>query len=350
MLTYIFAFFTVVAFSRSSPRGYGPSSANASLSTFIFAFLLLFIGLRDNVGGDWGSYLRYLERSSTYSFADLFLVEEPGYQFLNYLSSLLGGGIWLVNLLCALFFLFGLFAFCKRVADPQLALIVAFPYLIVVVAMGYSRQSVALGFFLYALPYLFEKQVIKFSIFILFGALFHKSAIIFLPLALIFSGRRRILTIPVTLILFYIGFQALLAESVDRLISTYIGSYISSSGAMVRVLMCLIPATIFLGCKKRFMLNSIEMRFWTLISFSTYICFLLLLSGGASTAVDRLALYLIPIQLFVFGNARVLVGYELNQNVLTIIISFYALIILIGWIQLGDHSHYWLPYRNFILN
>ncbi len=57
------------------------------------------------------------------------------------------------------------------------------PYLINIVAMGYTRQSVALGFAMIGLAALGEQRVRRFVLWVLVGALFHKSAVLLLPIA-----------------------------------------------------------------------------------------------------------------------------------------------------------------------
>jgi hypothetical protein len=56
---------------------------------FLFILLVIFIGLRHEVGGDWFSYLRWFQRISsnrlTLSFEDIFL-KDFGYNLFNWLS------------------------------------------------------------------------------------------------------------------------------------------------------------------------------------------------------------------------------------------------------------------------
>ncbi|MEY4806704.1 MAG: hypothetical protein RLZZ206_1093, partial [Cyanobacteriota bacterium] len=108
-------------------------------------FLTLLIGLREQVGGDWVSYLPAIERSIGLPYAEIFQADEPGYGLLNWFGANWGGSIYLVNIICGLVFSIGLMLFCRAQPRPWLALTLAFPYLITVVAMGYSRQGVAIG-------------------------------------------------------------------------------------------------------------------------------------------------------------------------------------------------------------
>ncbi|WP_345967760.1 EpsG family protein, partial [Pseudothermotoga sp.] len=116
-----------------------------------FVMLLIFIGLRHEVGGDWFAYLRWYQNveSRGLSFSlESFILSDWGYNFLNWLVSKLRLGIYGVNTACAFIFLLGLFSFLDYLGsdrDFYLGLLISYPYLIMVVANGYTRQSVAIG-------------------------------------------------------------------------------------------------------------------------------------------------------------------------------------------------------------
>ena len=118
---------------------------------WVALFLVVLIGLREQVGGDWGNYLPYLDSIGPLSLLEALQETEPGYALLNWLGARSGGGVYLVNTICGALFTFGLLRFCRAQPRPWLALTLAVPYLITVVAMGYSRQGVAIGFEMLAL-------------------------------------------------------------------------------------------------------------------------------------------------------------------------------------------------------
>ena len=62
------------------------------------------------------------------------------------------------------------------------------PYLVTVVAMGYSRQAVAIGFVMLAFSGLGANSAIRFAIWITVAALFHKSAVLLIPIAILAGG------------------------------------------------------------------------------------------------------------------------------------------------------------------
>ena len=145
MLPYWFLF-AIPAFVALQERSAHPVSPRRKpLFVSVTLLLAVMIGLRYQVGGDWGSYLGYLRRSEYLSFSEVFTLRDPGYILLNWVAVQTNGEIWLVNLVCGLIFATGLVSFARSQPRPWLAILVAIPYLVIVVAMGYSRQAVAIG-------------------------------------------------------------------------------------------------------------------------------------------------------------------------------------------------------------
>ncbi|OOY98796.1 hypothetical protein BOW22_07130 [Solemya velum gill symbiont] len=119
---------------------------------WFWLIFVLFIGLRFEVGGDWGNYLRYYEMAYGEPLASLLSGRgDPGYVFLNWIAANNDWGMGFVNLVCAVIFMTGLISFSSKQPAPWLALTVAVPYLVIVVSMGYTRQGVALGLIFLAL-------------------------------------------------------------------------------------------------------------------------------------------------------------------------------------------------------
>jgi hypothetical protein len=307
----------------------------------IFVILSLMIGLRHEVGGDWASYIYSMENYETSSqYAD------PANQFLFWLGMKTGGGIYLVNLISAVFFSWGLVVFCRDQPRPWLALTVAVPYLITVVAMGYTRQGVAIGLSMLAIVALGRVSIWRFVFFVAFAATFHKSAIILLPLAVLSSSRRRIFTLLWVGITAYVLYSLLLREALDYLIAGYIEDQYQSSGAAIRVAMNAVPAVLFLLFRNRYEITKLQRNFWTWMALSALLLVVALQVSPSSTAVDRIALYWIPLQLFVLSRLPNVLGKRAGRNrFLVNLVVLYSAAVLFVWLFYGVHSVYWLPYQ-----
>ena len=98
---------------------------------FLFSVLVLFIGFRYQVGGDWNNYLRHFENVRYLKLSDALALDDPAYYVINWVAADLGLSIEWVNLVCAVIVCIGVHAFCRAQPLPWLALTAAIPYLLV---------------------------------------------------------------------------------------------------------------------------------------------------------------------------------------------------------------------------
>ncbi len=311
--------------------------------------LALLIGLRHEVGGDWFNYTLHIETAQLDPWAYAATWNDPAFAALTALGALWGGD-YLVNAVCAVAFSCGLAVFCRAQPHPWLAFTVAVPYLVIVVAMGYTRQGVAIGLAMAGITALTRGRLWAFLAYIASAALFHKTAVVLFGLAL-FSGTgplwARFVVLPA---LAAIVFAGLLADSVGSLYVNYVQAAYDSAGAAIRVTMNALPAAVFLLLRKRFKLAPSEQRFWTLLSITALLTVPVLMVSPSSTAVDRLALYWIPIQLFVWSRLPLaLARFPSEFRLLTACVILYSLAVLLVWLLFAHHSFAWLPYRFYPL-
>jgi hypothetical protein len=318
--------------------------------------LVAIIGLRHQVGGDWSGYLQIFSFIDSPDFASgsVSVMMDPGYLMLNKISSVANFGVYGVNVMCASIFSVGLVVFCRQLPRPLLGLAVAVPYLVIVVAMGYSRQSVALGLAMLAYTALRNDYIWKFIICILVAATFHKTAIGLLPLLLASQTTNRVALIFWGLCsapLFYFLF---LADSMGFLLEHYVlnvEEIFVSQGAFIRLGMNLIPALIFLAYSHRLSINQSDKNFLNILSWVTIISFAALFFTEASAAIDRLALYLLPLQILIFSylpNAFTN-NIQIRQFIVLGILLYYSFVLFV-WLNFGVHSEDWLPYQSVILD
>src|SRR5210317_1932049 len=81
---------------------------------FILSLLVLFIGLRFQVGGDWNNYLGHFEAMRFLKFSDVLSLEDPAYYITNWVVADAGLSIVWVNLLCAIIVCCGVHTFCRN--------------------------------------------------------------------------------------------------------------------------------------------------------------------------------------------------------------------------------------------
>lgn len=311
-----------------------------------YVLLVLAVGLRFEVGGDWEQYIWHLHKAELETFAEALLQSDPAYKVLNWFTVRVGAGVWLTNTLGALIFSYGLVVFCRSLPRPWLALSVAMPYLVTVVAMGYTRQGIAIGLILMALVALKDKRIYKYFVLMFVAALFHKTAIIMVPLVAFSSASNRWWRYFLTAIVMAMMYWFLISDATEYFVSGYIDAEYNSQGAAIRVAMNAVPALLYLFLERRFQLPADERAFWRIMALGALVFVGLLIVSPSSTAVDRLALYWIPLQMYVFARLPEALGQPGNKNSVWVlaVVVYYALILAV-WLNFATHAQYWIPYQ-----
>ena len=336
--------FALPALFALSP--YNSSKSLAHLAWWVVGIVFtLFIGFRYQIGVDWEAYLTMYYATLDQPFSKSIVTTDPGYAFLNWVSGLIGGQIYMVNLVCGAIVMTGIISFSRRQLNPWLAFAVSVPYMIIVASMGYSRQSVSLGFELLALIAIADGRLWRFYLFVLLGALFHKTAVILLPFGFlsIASHNRlweRLLVLGIGV---WVGLM-LVTEYYDSMMLSYVEAQLESSGSLIRLVMNALPAVLLLLFRKKLMPDDQdERRFWTWLSVIAIASVPLV--GFASTAVDRIALYFMPLQLYVFARLHRLFDNRLLKSFVVLgVVIVYGLVTW-TWLTYGNYTFAWVPYK-----
>lgn len=333
--------------AHSAGRGAGMVVPSGWL--LVGALFWILIGLRYQVGGDWRNYLINIKDVLHLDVGRVIALEDPGYHLLEWLSLQAGWSIYGVNLAGAAFFAGGLFRFCKFLPRPWLALVAAVPYLIIVLGMGYTRQGVALGCAMVGLVAFAEGRVLRFVIWIVLGATFHKTAVLLLPFAALASSQRRIITALWVAGVTVTAYVLLLADSIEVLKRGYLEAKYESQGALVRLLMNAVPALLYLSRRQEFERILPGARMWFWFSVASLILLGILFLSPSSTAVDRIALYMLPLQLVVFSALPETRGSQSSNPTLVAAIVLYYAAVQFTWLNFAANAGAWTPYRFFPL-
>lgn len=116
-----------------------------------------------------------------------------------------------------------------------------------------------------------------------------------------------------------------------------------SEGGGIRVGMNALPALLLMAFRRRLAPDPQERRLWLWMALLAVACVPIVTS--ASTAADRIGLYFIPIQMFVFSRITRLASASRTRGVLVVsVIAYYAAVLFV-WLNFATHSKYWVPYR-----
>jgi hypothetical protein len=320
----------------------------------IWLVLTVMIGLRYEVGGDWEIYLQNMDLVRDVSFSDLNLTRDPAYELLNWTSLKLGLDIYGVNLACAGIFSFGLVLFCSAQPRPWLALCLAIPYLVIVVAMGYTRQAVSIGLLMPGFLSLGQGKLRQFVGWVFAAAAFQQTSLITLAFMLpAMPGRSLQVRLLRLVIMAFVAaglVQMFLIARIDTFIQGYIVSQqMQSEGAGIRVAMNALPGLVFLIWGKRLRLPYQEHRLWLGITWLTIACVVGLKVIPSTTVVDRIALYAIPVQMFVGSRAPDLGLLRMGSRDFAMLVAGLAVMVQFVWLFFAKTAFAWLPYQNILL-
>jgi hypothetical protein len=151
------------------------------------------------------------------------------------------------------------------------------------------------------------------------------------------------------ILLAFAGYLIFVQESIDFLIYGYLEQEYTSEGTFIRLLMNFFPALLLILFRNSFNFPPLEKRIWPWFGgLSIFFMFLFYVSPS-STAVDRMALYMLPLQLVVFsylpdifpGNKNLAIFFKYSA------VAYYALVQFV-WLNYANHAGEWVPYGNFL--
>ena len=110
------------------------------------------------------------------------------------------------------------------------------------------------------------------------------------------------------------------------------------------------PALLFLLARKRFRLHSSQGLFWIWIAWSALAFVAFFYNSPSSTALERLALFWLPLQLFVWSCFTDATGRPGTANALWVFVTVaYSEAVYFVWIFFAVHCEYRLLYKFYPL-
>ncbi len=307
--------------------------------------LILFTGLRDQIGPDWTGYENKMNRVLADGLPDILFQVEPAFNLLNLGSDALGLGLYGVHLVCAFLFVGGVAAFALRTTYPWVAMTVVVPYLVYVISMSGVRQAAAMGICFFMLSQWWQLSFAKRLGYILLAVTFHSSAVVFL-IFLVVGVRMRTST-KVALVLLMVALVAgiqVASSFLDKYNATYVEKNVESKGALVHVMLSAFPATLYLAFKKRIDAAGLGGGLLTLASW--LVLLLVPLTFVSSTAASRLSLYFSFLQMWIYP--ALIHVYGQARSTMAAYVALLTLAVFTVYFVLGSHAYAYLPYQNVL--
>ena len=348
MISYWLLFLSVAFRSLINPK----EKWNNATCISILIILVLFIGLRYDVGADSGNYQVVLTKVRMTS--NSIFMKEYFFYLLCKLSLYLNWGVTGVNLFSSVFFSTGLVTYCRSLPRPWLGLAISIPYLVIATGMGYTKQSISLGLILYGLTLLSKRKILAYTIVIFIASLFHLTSFIGLFLMVPFLGSNKDLSNKLLIFaVAAVSFIGLFFIFIKRFLSMYVFVYldndiVSSDGVIIRLAMVSLPSLVFLLFGLRSNPNTNELTIYRCFAFYSLA---LVVSNPflPSTLVDRFALYGLPILVYVGGNVHDYRILLLDKKYISVLIIFLSTATLFVWLNFAGNSYAWIPYQSVII-
>ena len=264
----------------------------------VFALLLVFfVGTRGQVGCDYAAY----EQRFHFSYIGLDWMEDmfEGEGLFNWLNmALLKAGLSypMLLLVCGALFVACTLRFSLLAQRPLSLLVLSFPVLVVQLAMSGLRQASATAFLMLAMVAFVEGRRWWVMAWIAVAALFHTSAIIFLPIAFLIG--RRLSTLRMSLVVLALG--PVVAYLLGSRLEVYNARYVqqiygeqSSDGAWYRYALVLIPFIVMFW-KQRIVEREFPQLYPLLRLFGLFTISLVVAGAISSVALHRFVFYVMP--------------------------------------------------------
>ena len=355
MYPYFLIYSLIVSFALMEFYNFKYFIKNQNIFKFsLFLILLLFMGLKYYVGGDWGTYSVLFSGINNLQINFRNLNNDYGYYFLNLLFYNLGFSFFSINIIAAGICLYGIHLLATRYLNYFLFILILTPYFIFIILMGYTRQSISIGLFLISISLLYKNNNLKnlllyfFLIFLAF--LFHKSSIILFLIPL-FTIKINFLSFSILLNLFFAFLLILLFvvfhdRFLDRLEYFFINSY-STTGAYYRTLIIFLFSTTYLILLKRFKFPYKNSLNYIILIITIAICSLICISPS-TVIIDRFLLYFyFIIPLFIISIMKHSKN-DLNKSIIVYCSIISGFLLMILWFNFATNSNSWVPYQNYL--
>lgn len=323
--------------------------ARKQIYAVVLFSIFLFSAFRYQVGCDWsGYYLQYVSAAS-FDWQTLTSIRDPIWWAIIAWINESGLPYPVANLISSAVFFAGVHVMARRQPDPLGFLVLLFPILIINMPMSGIRQGAAIGLICIAFTAFIDRRPLKYAVWVMLAAGFHASALVFVLLLPVATGRytRGRLIIAAGLALpgaYFLGSS----EAAELATSRYIETDIDAVGAAFRVgILSLSALYFFVFVRKKWISAfSVDYSLASIGAIGMVLAFLLI---PISTVIgDRFGYYLIPIQVMIFARLPFL-PFRRNAALHSAAPYLGLLLIFTVWTQLSNHfQQCYMPYQTWI--
>ncbi|MBF9149650.1 EpsG family protein [Novosphingobium jiangmenense] len=341
------ALITVLFMLRYALAGRG--MARVQIYYPVLLGLFLFSAFRYQVGCDWSGYYYQYVGAANFDWSSLTRIQEPIWWAILAWINESGFPYPVANIASSAVFFVGIHILARRQPDPLGFLVLLFPILIINMPMSGIRQGAAIGLICIAFTAFTDRRPLRFALWVVLAAGFHTSALVFMLLLPLATGRytRGRLILAALLALPGVYFQ-MASEAFDVATSRYIDTGIDAVGAAFRVSILGLSALYFLlFARKEWPLA--WPKDYSLASIGAIGMALACLLVPVSTVIgDRFGYYLIPVQAMIFARIPYL-AIRKNAGLHSAFPYLGLFLVFVVWSQVSWHfEQCYVPYQTWI--
>lgn len=315
----------------------------------VLTALFVFSAFRYQVGCDWSGYYYQYLRAENFDWASFTEIGEPIWWVVFGWIRSMGLPYPVINIASSAIFFLGIHVLARRQPDPLGFLVLLFPILIINLPMSGIRQGAAIGLICIAFAAFIDRRPLWYAFWVVVAAGFHSSALIFMLLLPVATGRYSWDRLLLTAFLAVPGaFVLASGDAAEIATSRYVGTGVDAVGAVFRVgILGLTSLHFFMLLSKKWQ------RAWphdySLVSIGAIGMALTLLLVPVSTVIaDRFGYYFIPIQAMVFARIPFL-PFRANAALHAALPYIGLLMVFIVWSQLSEHfKQCYIPYQTWL--
>ena len=97
---------------------------------------------------------------------------------------------------------------------------------------------------------------------------------------------------------------------------------------------------------RRFTADETERKIWRNFAIIAILSFILWFRIDSTAPLDRMALYIIPLQIFVLSRIpHAFSGRERSEMFLVVLMIAYSALVQLVWLDFSNNAKNWVPYR-----
>lgn len=327
----------------------GRGGARKQIYPVVLLSLFLFSGFRYQVGCDWSGYYFEYTAAADFDWSTLTSIRDPVWWAILAWVNESGLPYPITNAISSAVFFAGVHVLARRQPDPLGFLVLLFPILIINMPMSGIRQGAAIGLMCIAFTAFIDGRPLKYAIWVVLAAGFHTSALIFLLLLPVATGRYTRGRLMLAAILALPGAYFLASsDAAEIATSRYFDTGVDAVGAAFRVGILGLSALYFFILVRRKWMSAFPGDY-NLASIGAIGMALAFLLVPISTVIgDRFGYYLIPIQTMIFARIPFL-PFRRNAALHSAAPYLGLLLVFTVWSQLSWHfEQCYIPYQTWI--